>query len=1212
MSITVTSIVQAWVNGALTNNGVLLHGTGGNDMIKFFRSNNYGTEGGRPKLEVDYVTNQRSVAIIDSIDPSPAREMTEITFTGHGTDEEDGDATSGFRWTAKSGANPAIVLGTAATITADNLTAGTYTIGFSVLDSEGAWSYEETQSLTVTPDEPPADIEDLKAEPHGSVDGAINLTWTAVAEDGEDEQGKAASYIIKYSDGMIYSEASFELAKDPANKNNIPNPGDPEEEEIFTVLGLTSSEEYFFGIIVVDEKGQRGSLSNIAQAYAPDHTRPGRINDLEAKSGEKDGEVGLEWTAPGEDGNNGKVISYTIRYSEEKIADMVDYNAADVIPNEDRIPLPDYPGFSECMTVRGLSGGTTYYFAISAVDEVGNWGLMSNIAIGMAKDLIAPIPINGVYAEDTPDDQGQSLDVKWDKSHAHDFDHYNIYISSSDFSNIAWSTPVKSIDNIEVTQTTVVNAGTTTLTDWKDYYVAVTAADVYDNEYPDVECFGPARSVNNLARPQPLLNPEIGETYSMMKLEPNLLVNLTLTKVTVLFEFTERDLHRVDINYSYSVKGTAFTFFGDVVDRIDIYTALRYKSSDWLWGPLLEINKMDDYSDVEALDTDEIDEYYEAFRHLILAEEKFSLQSYGYTREYIRTVSNDSLDEMMLEGKDIEFKICVVAWTNTYQWNYISEQYDITLDFHWTVDEDGDNVPDGWEKMFFGSAGIYGAKDDPDRDGFTNGKEYEMRTDPNDPEAHPPGKMDVVSDKGALFSLWLIIIVVIILLFVFGSIFILIVKLKRPKKEKRKKRIYSADEFHSEEISPQLSVKLPPEKQSPGTSIPYKYTATLQSEPEPSTHTNEYPEDPILFKVIDSVQCTICLGYIKRGASAFRCICQKVYHPVCAGRTGKCPICQRNITKEEVGLVEPECSSEGDPEEASEEQSTNISPQSDQSILGASDEFNISDVFLISLDGLLIYSLSFGTSVREETDEDIMTGMLTPVSDFIRDSFQTELGGLKTLQNGRMTLFLERGTTFYLVVVFRGESLEDLRGNMRDALIQIWDRYKGHLKDWNGTHDGLEGIDDLLIETLGFPQNDADETETQNDDYELPKYTGDILTSEPDEGEMPRVATTADVTTAKGCYHLYNILLAKKGSEIRIGPLSPKSDISKARKQIIRMYHPDRWQSDEDKATFFMQKVNVAWDVLSNIDNVISHCPNCEKEVQPNWAGCPYCAYEFR
>ena len=132
-----------------------------------------------------------------------------------------------------------------------------------------------------------------------------------------------------------------------------------------------------------------------------------------------------------------------------------------------------------------------------------------------------------------------------------------------------------------------------------------------------------------------------------------------------------------------------------------------------------------------------------------------------------------------------------------------------------------------------------------------------------------------------------------------------------------------------------------------------------------------------------------------------------------------------------------------------------------------------------------------------------------------------------------------------------------------------------------------------------------------DDDYHPPKYTGEILTSEADESKLPSIVTTANVTTLNGCYHLYNMLLAKKGSDMRIGPNSTQEETSKARKKIIIIYHPDKWQTDKEKATSFTQKVNAAWEVLSKRSKTPSHCPNCGKETQPNWAGCPHCAYEF-
>jgi len=212
---------------------------------------------------------------------------------------------------------------------------------------------------------------------------------------------------------------------------------------------------------------------------------------------------------------------------------------------------------------------------------------------------------------------------------------------------------------------------------------------------------------------------------------------------------------------------------------------------------------------------------------------------------------------------------------------------------------------------------------------------------------------------------------------------------------------------------------------------------------------------------------------------------------------------------------------------------------------------------------------------------DILRGMLTAVKEFLSDSFREESGGLKTLQYGQVTIFLERSVTMYIAVVFEGNPPDNLRRKMRSTLVNLWTKHKDYLKTWDGSYDGLEGIGSDLADNMDL-ENIVWEQEGGDDDYHPPKYTGDILTSEPEDGEMPRVVTTADVSTHHGCYHLYNMLLAKKGSNMRIGPGVDRPDITKARKQIIMMYHPDRWQTDKEKATFFMQKVNVAWEKLSS------------------------------
>ncbi|MDP6155121.1 MAG: J domain-containing protein [Candidatus Thermoplasmatota archaeon] len=59
------------------------------------------------------------------------------------------------------------------------------------------------------------------------------------------------------------------------------------------------------------------------------------------------------------------------------------------------------------------------------------------------------------------------------------------------------------------------------------------------------------------------------------------------------------------------------------------------------------------------------------------------------------------------------------------------------------------------------------------------------------------------------------------------------------------------------------------------------------------------------------------------------------------------------------------------------------------------------------------------------------------------------------------------------------------------------------------------------------------------------------------------------------------MLLGKKNFQIKLKSDSTPEHIKKARRIIIKNYHPDRWQSDKDKATFLMQEINVAWDLIS-------------------------------
>ena len=56
-------------------------------------------------------------------------------------------------------------------------------------------------------------------------------------------------------------------------------------------------------------------------------------------------------------------------------------------------------------------------------------------------------------------------------------------------------------------------------------------------------------------------------------------------------------------------------------------------------------------------------------------------------------------------------------------------------------DDDNDGMPDEWELQYMLNPFVDDSTDDSDGDGWSNIKEYEGGTDPNDPNSHPSNAM---------------------------------------------------------------------------------------------------------------------------------------------------------------------------------------------------------------------------------------------------------------------------------------------------------------------------------------------------------------------------------------------------------------------------------------------------------------------------------------
>jgi hypothetical protein len=225
---------------------------------------------------------------------------------------------------------------------------------------------------------PPAAIANLGAsdETHNS----MRLTWTSPGDDGN--SGQASEYDIRYSTAPI-TELNFESATQVAGAP-VPAPAGTAESVVIT--GLEPSTTYYFAIKTADEVPNWSAISNVAaRATTVDRTPPAAIDDLQASTGEGAGEVELGWTAPGDDGAEGQVSEYVVKFYNEPITEA-NWSTALAYTNS---PAPAPAGDLENMQLSGLSPGQLYYFAVKSYDALSNESGISNIASATAGITLA-------------------------------------------------------------------------------------------------------------------------------------------------------------------------------------------------------------------------------------------------------------------------------------------------------------------------------------------------------------------------------------------------------------------------------------------------------------------------------------------------------------------------------------------------------------------------------------------------------------------------------------------------------------------------------------------------------------------------------------------------------------------------------------------------------------------------------------------------------
>ncbi|MBI1871608.1 MAG: S8 family serine peptidase [Chlamydiae bacterium] len=116
--------------------------------------------------------------------------------------------------------------------------------------------------------------------------------------------------------------------------------------------------------------------------------------------------IKLKWTATGDDGGSGTATSYEIRYS-TSVINSSNFSSATLVKG---VPAPKPSGSLEELNITSLTQKTKYYFALKAIDDVGNISGLSNVPSATTDEASV------VYKDDMESAAGWTATGLWHQS----------------------------------------------------------------------------------------------------------------------------------------------------------------------------------------------------------------------------------------------------------------------------------------------------------------------------------------------------------------------------------------------------------------------------------------------------------------------------------------------------------------------------------------------------------------------------------------------------------------------------------------------------------------------------------------------------------------------------------------------------------------------------------------------------------------------------
>ena len=105
------------------------------------------------------------------------------------------------------------------------------------------------------------------------------LTWTAPG--GDLTSGRASGYEIRcYTNRESLSEGSFSQTGIPVHASAVPRPGQAGTQDFATVTLPWANEVFYYGVVALDEDGNRSPVSNLVPVFAREAPTPAPKADL--------------------------------------------------------------------------------------------------------------------------------------------------------------------------------------------------------------------------------------------------------------------------------------------------------------------------------------------------------------------------------------------------------------------------------------------------------------------------------------------------------------------------------------------------------------------------------------------------------------------------------------------------------------------------------------------------------------------------------------------------------------------------------------------------------------------------------------------------------------------------------------------------------------------------------------------------------------------